>query len=109
VGRRLQTRMRLCDPLVAHLRGLILHNLLLLLPEKLGPERIRGDATNKSAQNFQPEEMRLKNRFGRIRLKCTYHLALSASVSAKNEILWFPEKSSLKDFSTPHGPSNSSS
>ena len=33
VGRRLQIKMRLRDPVVAHLRGLLFHHFLLLLPE----------------------------------------------------------------------------
>jgi hypothetical protein len=50
-----------CAAPVAHLRRLFRHNFLLLLPEKLGPERVRGDTTNKSAKNFQPKGMRLNN------------------------------------------------
>jgi len=52
MGRQLQTKMRLCGPKVAHLRGLFRQHFLLLLPEKLGPERVRGNTTNKSTQNF---------------------------------------------------------
>lgn len=64
-GRRLQTKMRSCNPKVAHLRGLFRHYFLLLLPEKLSPKRIRGDSTNEGAQDFQPKEARLNNVFER--------------------------------------------
>ena len=64
VGRRLQTKMRLRDPVVAHLCGLFFHHFLLLLPEKLRPERIRGETPKESTQNLQPKRTRLSNEFG---------------------------------------------